>query len=330
MNRALLRLPLAGLCLLFACSAPLRYDAVSSPTNKTLWPEEEEHAIAVHFGDELFTTLHYDAAPRPFLYPVQGPQEIPITRAFPQEKRAGESTDHPHHTSLWIAHGDVNGTDFWHPAAANGGVIEFTGRLKELLRRGKRMRLRHEYLWKDHGGQPLLRERRTTLLGGEEDQRWIDVKIELRALVEEVTFGDTKEGFFALRLHPALRLTGDLATGEARNSEGITGKEVWGKRANWVQYQGTVEGKAVGVVLFDAPTNPRHPTWWHAREYGLVAANPFGKHAFEGGTEEDGRYILHKDETLTFVYRVWIHSGHKSPEEVEQAFRVFQAQLDDM
>jgi len=89
----------------------------------------------------------------------------------------------------------------------------------------------------------------------------------------------------------------------------VTGKDVWGKRAKWIEYAGQIEGKKVGVVIYDHPDNPRHPTWWHAREYGLVAANPFGQSAFEGNRKETGDMVIAKDESIRMRYRVVIHDG---------------------
>ena len=323
-------LTLPALVLVAACAAPATHDAVSAPTRKTLWPEEKDGGIEVRFGDELFTTVHYQAQPRPYLYPLLGPGSVPMTRAWPQEEREGEAKDHPHHTSFWFAHGNVNGVDFWHPQAKNGGIVEFTGKLKELLKRGKRMRLRHEYQWKDKQGTALLRERRTTLLGAEEDTRWVDVRFELTALLDEVTFRDTKEGTFALRLHPNLRLRGEVANGKAVNAEGVAGKAVWGKRAAWVHYQGEVEGEPVGVAIFEYPGNFRYPTWWHARDYGLVGANPFGIHDFERKGAGSGDHVLKKGETLTLQYRVWLHAGHRTPEEVGAAFETYEVQAEEL
>ncbi len=312
------------------CARPVLHDAVSSPTRRTMWHEEEDDGIVIHFGDEVFTKVHYKAEPKPFLYPLYAPGKVPMTRSWPQEEGEGEERDHAHHTSLWFAHGNVNGVDFWHGGGKNGGVIEFTGRLKELLPRGKRMRLRHEYAWKDGGGEVLLVERRTLLFGAEEDQRWIDVKFELTAAQDEVTFGDTKEGTFALRLHPALRLEGKVANGKMANSEGVAGKRVWGKRASWMHCQGVVDDYPVGIGVFEHPENFRHPTWWHARTYGLLAANPFGVHDFEGKPAGTGNHVLTKGETLELRYRVWLHHGHKTAEEIEVAFEVYQEQSKSM
>jgi hypothetical protein len=115
----------------------------------------------------------------------------------------------------------------------------------------------------------------------------------------------------AIRLHPALRLKGKVATGHCINSEGDKDKDCWGKRAKWVAYWGVIDGKTCGVAVFDHPTNLRHPTWWHARDYGLVAANPFGITDFEKGKHKRGAgdYTLKQGETLDLRYRFVFFAG---------------------
>jgi len=316
------------LCFLFsglmlapgAASGPR---AAATAQNAKITLEEGEGLLSLRFGSQRFADVHYAETPVPYIWPLYAPGEVPVTRSWPMAEGAGEEHDHPHHRSLWIAHGDVNGVDFWHAGAARPGRIEFTGNLLERIARGKRFLIGLEYAWKSPEGETLLVERRRMLFGAEDDQRWIDFELLFHTPLEEVTFGDTKEGFFALRLHPELRLVGQVAKGSARNSEGLEGAAVWGKRADWVHYQGTVDGHAVGVQVLDHPDNPRHPTWWHARDYGLVAANPFGQHDFEGGEPGAGKLVLKKGESLTFRYRVWIHPGAKSAGELAAELGVF-------
>jgi len=306
------------------------HDAVSTPTRKTIWHEKTKETVTLRYAEEQFAVLHFAAKPRPFIYPFYAPGEIPITRAWPQEEREGEARDHPHHTSIWFAHGDVNGSDFWHPASENGGTIEYTGRLNELLSRGKRLRTRHEYTWKGADGAELLHERRTLQFGADEGLRWVDMKFELTAVPDEVVFGDTKEGTLAMRLHAALRLKGEIASGSILNSEGDKDAKAWGKRAAWVHYGGTIDDSEVGVAIFEHPDNFRHPTWWHARDYGLVAANPFGTRAFEGAKAKSGRHVLKKGETLVLQYRIWTHTGQRTAKELEAAFKVYVIQSEEM
>jgi hypothetical protein len=319
-------LPLLALTLLAAPPAPAPPGAPSDAEGGKLTVERGEDRLVIRVGDELFAEYRYLQDPQPVIFPLNAPGGIPMTRSYPLAEAEGEAHDHPHHRSLWFAHGDVNGVDFWSLAPGHGSIVH-TGRLTEVLPRGKTARIRLDFEWRDPEGTVLLKDRRTTLFGAEDDQRWIDFEVALTAVAEEVTFGDTKEGTFALRSNPELRLEGPVAKGRACNSEGIEGADVWGKRADWVHYQGPVGGEPVGFAIFDHPSNPRHPTWWHARAYGLVAANPFGVHDFEKKAAGTGDLTLEQGETLTLRYRLWIHLGEKSPDEVAKAYAVYQAQV---
>jgi len=145
----------------------------------------------------------------------------------------------------------------------------------------------------------------------DEETRVVDVTVDMTPGEDAgpVTFGDTKEGTMAIRTHPALRLVGEHATGRAINSEGDSDRDLWGKRAKWVAYWGTIDGEVCGVAIFDHPENLRHPTWWHARDYGLIAANPFGVHDFENAEPGTGDYTLEWGETLTLRYRFVFFAG---------------------
>jgi len=268
-----------------------------------------------------FATFHHGEGDRvPFLWPVLGPGGVEVTRAYPMiEGRAGESSDHPHHTSLWFAHGDVNGSDFWHDR--DGARIVPAGEVVVVEEDGA-ARVTSRHRWVTGEDVSLLEEARTMTFQDLEGGRAIDLDLRLTAL-EDVTFGDTKEGTFALRLHPALRPKGEVAAGTAMNSEGD--KDIWGKRARWVDYWGPVphegDARVLGVAVLDHPKNLRHPTWWHARDYGLVGANPFGVHHFERKPKGTGDYPLAKGETLRLRYRVLLHDGPGEKADIERHWR---------
>jgi hypothetical protein len=111
--------------------------------------------------------------------------------------------------------------------------------------------------------------------------------------------------------------------GHAVNSEGHRDGDLWGKRAKWVDYWGDVEGKTVGIAIFDHPSNPRHPTWWHARSYGLVTANPFGIHDFEDKPAGTGDMVIKQGESVTFRHRFLFHEGDAESAEIEKAYAAF-------
>ena len=278
----------------------------------------EEHSLSVELEGELVAEIHLTGAQSPYVYPVLGPGGVAMTRGFPMDAKANEARDHPHHRSLWLTHGDVNGWDFWHEGERSGRIA-WTGGLRVDSKK-QSVAVGMDLAW-EAGGEVLLEERRTLGFHADEGTRWIDVTAMLTA-ARDVTFGDTKEGSMALRLRPELRLEGDgsVARGSMVNSEGQSGRDVWGKRARWVHYSGPVDGGVVGVAILDHPENPRHPTWWHARSYGLVAANPFGVHDFERKPEGTGDLALKAGEGLTLRYRILLHAGELAPAEIEEAW----------
>lgn len=250
------------------------------------------------------------------IYPVLGPGGVRMTRGFPFEERADEEQDHPHHRSLWFAHGDVAGRDFWHDPD-NQIVPRGAWRVTE---QPDGVTAALALAW-SAGKEELLVEERVLRFALDGAARVVDFDVTLRPAGGAVTFGDTKEGTFALRSHPHLRLEGKAAHGRAMNSAGVEGKAVWGKRARWVAYQGTVEGRQAGFALFDHPENLRHPTHWHAREYGLVAANPFGISDFEGKPKGTGSFTLGEGESLRLRYRVYLFLGRLEAEALDAAWR---------
>lgn len=265
----------------------------------------------VFIGDELFVGYNTKNTAKPFLYPIIGPTGANMTRHYPMKKGvAGESDDHPHHTSLWFAHGGVNGVDLWH---GKGKVVENVLSVTPDEPKPKTGIIASDiWLKKDRSAMAdVVTVYQFEVLG--DGSRVIDyiTSIKPGEGVDQLVFADTKEGTMAIRLAPQLRLKGAVATGKAVNSEGHKDKAVWGKRAKWVAYWGQIDGKTCGVAIFDHPENLRHPTWWHARDYGLVAANPFGMSDFERGKHKRGAgsHTVAKDDTLNFSYRFVFFAG---------------------
>ena len=114
-------------------------------------------------------------------------------------------------------------------------------------------------------------------------------------------------------------------TGHYRSSEGLEGDDVWATRADWVKLSGTIESEPISLVMIDHPANPGYPTYWHARGYGLFAANPFGQKIFSGGSEELNLQ-LSAGESVTFRHRLLIDSGRDLTDEtINRGFQEFSA-----
>jgi len=258
---------------------------------------------------------------RPFLHPVMGPTNKPITRGYPVvEGIEGESQDHPHHKSFYVAWGDVNGADVWSETEGHGRMVhrEFLA-LKEGPVYGEII-ARND--WVDKEGKKLLEEVRTVRVYAAPARcRFVDLGVALRMTEGKVRFGDTKEGgICSLRVASSMEEKAGHG-GKIVNSYGGTGeKETWGKRAHWCDYSGPVDGETVGITIFDNPTNFRYPTYWHVRSYGLMTANPFGLSHFEPGRELDGSLEVEAGERLEFNYRVYLHAGDASRGKVADRF----------
>ncbi len=272
--------------------------------------------IAVSIRGDHFTTYHYgDAVRTPFLWPVNAEGGVGVTRNYPMGTDEPESTDHPHHRSLHLTFGDVNGYDHWHEDRIETRSVK-TGSAGDYVW----IRARNEWLTPD--GSPLIAElQEIRFYETPASARLIDVISTLEAPREDVTFGDDKEGLMAFRIRPEIQ--GNRA-GVLTNAEGRQGeRNVYGTPSPWMDYSGPIEGHGTrGIALFDHPRNFRHPTFWHVRDYGLAAANPFGRSSV-GGEDEDGSHLLQKGESMTFVYRVYVHSGDVSEARVDEQYEAF-------
>lgn len=279
----------------------------------------QEDRVSVKLDGKLFTEFQYRDGNRPYFYPLIGPYGEKMTRGWPMDPSMEESTDHPHHRSLWFTHGDVNGLDFWHGREGAPRIV--CTEIKDVYSgpMAGSFTARHE--WQAADGRVVLTDERVFRTYALDSLHFLlEYEIRLVASHGPVTFGDTKEGSMGVRMHPALRLEGKIANGKVRNSSGETGKEIWGKRAKWVNYWGRIGDFTVGITMFDHPKNLRHPTWWHARAYGLCAANPFGIHDFEKKPAGTGDFVLQEDEELTLRYAVYLHPHVDDPQLLEQRY----------
>ncbi len=264
--------------------------------------------VAIMVDGKPFTTFHYGTdANKPFLAPLRSASGKIITRRYPMETVQGESRDHLHHRGLWFSYDEVNGVKFWEndPSYTKGQIGRIVVRDTKWKDGDRQGTLTANMEWRDPSGKVLLVENRDMIFYSDPKLRTIDFHITLTA-ADDVTFGDTKEGAFAIRL--ADRFTAKQG-GTMSNAEGQTSMaNVWGKRSNWVDYTADVEGEKIGVAIFDHPKNPHAPTYWHARDYGLFSLNPFGQMSFDPKAPENITK-LPKGQKLTYRWRVVIHPG---------------------
>jgi hypothetical protein len=263
--------------------------------------------VDVFINETLFTTYHYgNENARPFLNPVIGPEGKNMVRKSASPSNP-EKFDHIHHRGIWVAHGDVNGTDNWSEEEGHGKTIH--KKFISLVSGPVFGKIHALSNWVDNKGRKILEEERIIkIYNMPPESRIIDHILILRATETEVIFKDTKEsGLLSIRVNPEME---GRNKGLIRNSFGGEGEvECWGKRSFWCDYSGEIEGIRCGISVFDWPYNLRYPTYWHVRDYGLFSANFFGLSDFYNDKKISGTYILPYKEELKLFYRIYIHSG---------------------
>jgi hypothetical protein len=314
--------------------------------------DEQDHRVDISIDGQLFTSYIWPARlAKPVLYPLRTAKGTMITRGYPLEPRPGERTDHPHQVGLWLNYENVNGIDFWNNSEAikpqdapKMGTIQQRAILS--ARGGNDQgELEVEADWLTYDKKVLLKERTRYVFRGGLGFRSADRISTLQAQDEKVVFADAKDGMVGLRVVRALEAPSDKpevftdASGRATTvakldntgvngvyltSEGKKGQEAWGTRGRWCNLSGKVGDEPVTITIFDHPSNPGFPTYWHARGYGLFAANPLGEKIFSNGKEELN-LTLAPHQSVTFRYRVLILSEISTPESTEAAYNAFVA-----
>ena len=305
---------------------------------------KKDGEVAVTVGGKPFTTLvaqkeGKDGLAKPYLYPILAPNGASVTRDWPMKKGIkGESDDHIHQKSAWFCHGDVipegvelkvkssdkrvAGVDFW-AVSKNHGVIAATDVNVLKSNAPNEAFISTIMEWRAPEGLVVLTEKRVYKFSLVAGGRLISVASILTANNSPVVFGDTKEGSFGIRVHDSLRMKG--SDGLLTNSKGKSGmNDVWGQPADWCDYSGTVDDKKVGVAVFAHTGNPV-PSLWHARDYGLLAANPFGRNAagFPAAKEKTDLFRIEKGKSATFRFAIFAHDGDVKAGKVADAFDAY-------
>ena len=293
--------------------------------------------IDVLIGNKLFTSFLYpDNMEKPFLYPVFTVNQTDVTRGFPMNPKADDPTDHPHHIGIWLNYESVNGLDFWNNSYAipkekkdKYGWIK-TDKIIE-TKSGAKGSLTYHATWNNQRNDILLEETTNFEFSANGNSRIIDRVTTLTANTD-VAFNDVKDGFLGMRLAHELQIptnqdqkftddkgnitivkggTDKIANGNYLSSEGKVGDAVWSTRASWCKVFGKMGADSVSVTIIDHPKNINYPTYWHARGYGLFAANPLGEKVFTNGAKTTN-LKLKKGEKVTFKYRIVVDAGKNS------------------
>ena len=307
-------------------------------------PNEAERRVDITIDGQPFTSYIWPTTlKKPVLYPLITDEGITVTRGFPLAPRPHERVDHPHHAGLWFNYGNVNGFDFWNNSDAikpeqspkMGTILET--KIVSAKSGADRGELVVDSVWITDKGDRILDQTTRYIFSRRPHERVIDQIITLKAL-DRAVFNDDKEGALGMRVagwlespdekggvfldasgRPTKVAAADNsdATGVYLTSEGIKGGAVWSTRGRWCSLTGHTpkpgEAHTVTVAILDHRHNPGYPTYWHARGYGLFAANPLGRSIFDP-KQPPFNFTLDNGQTATFRYRVLLISGEASAE----------------
>ncbi|MCY1720769.1 PmoA family protein [Prolixibacteraceae bacterium Z1-6] len=307
--------------------------------------DEAAKKIDVNIDGKLFTSYIYpDNIMKPVLWPVISPEGNVLTRSYPMKNKEGDRTDHPHHVGIWLNYGDVNGLDFWNnseaiPAEKKDGFGTIFHQSVKQAKSGKgKAVLETESVWKSPDNKSMLSDDTKFTFTAKENLRIIDRTTTLKALIDEVKFTDNKEGMFAIRMARELELPTDKPTklmdshgvvtevkkmdntyvkGNYRSADGIEGGKVWGTRCRWMKLSSEINGEPVSLVIIDHPNNVGYPTYWHARDYGLFAANTLGQKIFSNGDKELN-FSMKKGDSVTFKYRLVVAGENLTDDQINK------------
>jgi hypothetical protein len=259
-----------------------------------------ENSLTVNAGDKPVATYVWNDPRilRPYLTGLRTSGGVQVTRNHPPVE-GQDPTDHAEmHPGVWLAFGDISGADFWRNKAAvrHVGFVESP-------------------LGDDTGGGFAVRN---VYVVGEKTlaDEICRVRIDIRPTgylitwdsrfsgPEDFTFGDQEEMGLGIRVATPLTVKNG---GRIVNSDGLVNEpQVWGKQAEWCDYSGTIGGTPLGMLLMADPQNFRR-SWFHARDYGVLVANPFGQNAFTKG--EKSQITVRPGESLRLRFGVLVHQG---------------------
>jgi Methane oxygenase PmoA len=338
-----------GIAVLFAAALAAKQNTAE---RIKVTPNEAQRRVDITVEGQPFTSYIWpERIAKPVLYPLRSARGTFVTRGFPLEPRPGERVDHPHHVGLWLNYENVNGIDFWNNSEAipaNEAPKMGTIRHRSIVSSksgGEQGELEIEADWLTHDNKTLLKERTRFVFRGGQNFRSVDRITTLQALDQKVVFADAKDGMLGLRVARALEIPSDKpevftdasgrpttvpkmdntgVNGTYLTSEGKKGDGAWGTRGRWCNMSGRLGDEPVTISILDHPSNPGFPTYWHARGYGLFAANPLGQKIFSNGKEELN-FTLSPNQSVTFRYRILISSEIATAQKTEAAYKDFAA-----
>lgn len=254
-------------------------------------------------GQPVATYVYADEEiTRPYFAHVRAPGGVQVTRNHPPIEDKDPTDHRTYHPGIWLAFGDISGSDYWRNKAR---VVHREFVEEPVGGPGKRtFAARNTYLVEGDAEKANCREVCRYTIVVRPSGYLLIWDATFSAAEGEFYFGDQEEMGLGVRVASPIMVKagGTILDAQGRKNE----REVWGNQADWCDYSGTSDGQHVGVTLMAHPGNFR-PSWLHARDYGLLVANPFGRKAFRQG--DPSKVVVKPGEHLRLRYGVLLHTA---------------------
>ncbi len=281
------------------------------------WHMNHRKSMALTSHGEDLWRFHYDSEKAHCYF-------HPLSLPGVGEMTWDEPADHVWHHGLWFSWKYINGVNFWENAPGKdrpAGVTRWKPpKTHRFMDRSAQIDLQLSYELED--GQELLQEQRRIKVSppAADGSYTIDWKAEFVAVAEDVKLDRTplpdEPGGKAWGGYAGLSLR--LRNWQERSAQSSDGPIAFNAQSRYrgrhqaVDYQGTLDGKSVGIAIEEVGSNLNSPTPWYAIRSPQMSF-------FTPAVICYGAHTLNRGERFRLHYRVHIHNGHWSAERLRQA-----------
>ncbi len=306
MNEKLIS-PIIGLALVVGAMSTNRLDAANAPLVAF---EEQSTGLQITIDGKPFASYHKpsEEIPRPYFANVITPSGIQVTRNHPPIE-GKDSMDHDtYHPGIWLTFAGINGNDYWR-LKKRVAFDRYIGRIKGGRGTGSFTVSNYFLDSKDSSGNRIAQEISEYTIVVRDGYTLLISKSDIFSSQSDIVIGDDQEYGLGIRVQTAIE---ERNGGQILNAEGRIGEEgTYGRSTPWCDYSGAMDGAVIGMTVMTDPLNFR-PSWFHTRDYGLIAANPFGREKVAGGTES--AVVVKKGEKLRLGFGLAIYSATEESE----------------
>jgi hypothetical protein len=230
--------------------------------------------------------------------------------------------DHPWHRGLWFSWKFINGVNYWEEDKSTGKAAGETHSVALHIdtRADFSATIRQQLAYRPAGGETVLKEDRAIRISPPDADGGYTMDWDLAftavgdALLDRTPLPSEPDGkVFGGYAGLSIRLAKEITDVKAISSAGpcVFESERFRGKSPFLDYTGRVDGKEVGIAMFDHPSNLNSPSPWYVingavMHYYSPAVICYGPHKLKAG------------DRLHLRYRIAVHPGRWESKRLEQ------------